>query len=58
MTTLSLSSERIHAMPWQTFPHDADIGVRGSGASLAEAFAGAATALTAAICDPATVAPR
>lgn len=45
-------------MPWQTFPHEADIGVRGSGASLAEAFAGAATALTAAICDPATVAPR
>jgi len=45
-------------MPWQTFPHEADIGVRGSGATLAEAFAGAATALTAAICDPATVAPR
>ncbi|SFB63862.1 archease [Azotobacter beijerinckii] len=45
-------------MPWQTFPHEADIGVRGTGATLAEAFAGAATALTAAICDPATVAPR
>jgi SHS2 domain-containing protein len=43
---------------WQTFAHEADVGVRGSGASLAEAFAGAATALTAAICDPALVEPR
>lgn len=45
-------------MPWQTFPHEADIGVRGTGATLEEAFAGAALALTSAICDPATVAPR
>lgn len=45
-------------MEWQTFPHEADIGVRGTGATLAEAFAGAATALTATICDPATVAAR
>lgn len=44
-------------MPWQTFPHEADIGVRGSGATPEEAFAGAALALTAAICDPATVVP-
>jgi len=29
--------------------------VRGRGATLAEAFAGAATAMTAAICDPAKV---
>jgi SHS2 domain-containing protein len=40
---------------WETFAHEADIGVRGSGATLAEAFAGAATAMTAAICDPARV---
>jgi SHS2 domain-containing protein len=33
-------------MPWQTFPHEADIGVRGTGATLEEAFAGAALALT------------
>lgn len=45
-------------MDWQTFPHEADIGVRGSGATLAEAFAGAATALTATICDPAAVVAR
>jgi SHS2 domain-containing protein len=40
---------------WETFAHEANIGVRGSGATLAEAFAGAATAMTAAICDPAKV---
>lgn len=45
-------------MPSQTFPHEADIGVRGSGATLEEAFAGAALALTSAICDPAAVLPR
>ena len=45
-------------MPWQNFPHEADIGVRGTGATLEEAFAGAALALTAALCDPATVRPR
>jgi SHS2 domain-containing protein len=42
-------------MIWENFDHEADIGVRGRGATLAEAFAGAATALTAAICDPAKV---
>ncbi len=42
-------------MKWETFAHEADVGVRGSGATLAEAFAGAATAMTAAICDPARV---
>ncbi|MFH1494381.1 MAG: archease [Pseudomonadota bacterium] len=39
-------------MNWETFSHEADIGVRGLGATLAEAFAGAAMAMTAAICDP------
>ncbi|MDO9601803.1 MAG: archease [Rhodocyclaceae bacterium] len=42
-------------MKWETFSHEADIGVRGVGSTMAEAFAGAATALTAAICDPAKV---
>lgn len=45
-------------MPWQTFPHEADIGVRGPGATLEEAFAGAALALTAAICDPRALAAK
>jgi len=43
---------------WETFEHEADVGVRGRGATLAEAFGGAATALTAVICDPRTVQPR
>lgn len=46
------------AMKWETFPHEADIGVRGTGATLAEAFASAALAMSSVICDPALVAPR
>ena len=41
---------------WEHFPHQADIGVRGLGATLAEAFEQAALALTAVIADPAEVA--
>src|SRR3990172_5257450 len=37
------------------FAHDADIGVRGRGRPLAEAFAQAGMALTAVVTDPATV---
>jgi SHS2 domain-containing protein len=43
---------------WEHFPHEADIGVRGRGATLAEAFEQAALAMTAAITDPALVAER
>lgn len=42
---------------WEHFEHDADIGVRGFGASKAEAFEQAALALAAVVADPATVAP-
>ncbi len=41
-----------------TFPHGADIGVRGIGATRGEAFEQAALALTAVIVDPAAVAPN
>jgi tRNA nucleotidyltransferase (CCA-adding enzyme) len=37
---------------WEHFPHQADIGVRGIGASKEEAFVQAAVALTAVILDP------
>ncbi len=37
---------------WEHFAHEADIGVRGVGASKEEAFEQAAVALTAAIVDP------
>ena len=43
---------------WEHFPHEADVGVRGCGASLAEAFEQAALAMTGAITDPAGVLPR
>ncbi len=37
---------------FETFEHDADIGVRGRGATLAEAFANAGRALTSVLTDP------
>lgn len=40
---------------WEHFEHDADIGVRGIGATMAEAFEQAALALTAVVTDPAAV---
>jgi tRNA nucleotidyltransferase (CCA-adding enzyme) len=43
---------------WELFSHDADIGVRGVGTSLSQAFEQAALALTGVVCDPASVAPR
>jgi protein archease len=36
---------------WEHFPHDADIGIRGFGATPAEAFEQAALAMSAAICE-------
>jgi SHS2 domain-containing protein len=45
----------MNAPPFENFAHDADIGVRGRGATLAEAFARVALALTAVIADPAGV---
>jgi len=43
---------------WEHFEHGADIGVRGIGATKAEAFEQAALALTAVITDPQAVAAR
>ncbi|MFA6970500.1 MAG: archease [Gallionella sp.] len=42
---------------WEHFSHQADIGVRGRGATQADAFEQAALALTAVVVDPAEVAP-
>lgn len=36
----------MNARNWEHFPHDADIGIRGFGDTLAEAFQNAALALT------------
>jgi SHS2 domain-containing protein len=43
---------------WEHYEHGADIGVRGFGATKAQAFEQAALAMTAVTADPATVAPR
>ncbi len=42
-------------VPFETFAHDADIGVRGRGETLGEAFASAGRALTAVVTDPGSV---
>ncbi len=43
---------------WELYPHGADVGIRGSGATLAAAFEGIGLALTASVTDPATVTPQ
>jgi SHS2 domain-containing protein len=43
---------------WEHFEHVADVGVRGHGASPAEAFEQAALALTAVVCEPVRVRAR
>jgi tRNA nucleotidyltransferase (CCA-adding enzyme) len=43
---------------WEHFAHEADMGVRGVGATRVEAFEQAALALTAVITDPEKVTPR
>lgn len=43
---------------WEHFPHVADVGIRGIGATREAAFAQAAVALTAVVTDPAGVVPR
>jgi tRNA nucleotidyltransferase (CCA-adding enzyme) len=46
------------APAWEHFHHDADIGVRGVGHTLAEAFEQAALAMTAVILEPDAVVER
>lgn len=43
---------------WEHFSHGADIGIRGFGGTLAQAFEQAATAMIAVITDPAGVCPN
>ena len=42
---------------WEHFTHDADIGIRGLGATLSDAFEMGALALTHVIANPATIKP-
>ena len=57
MTNVALGTQPIEQR-WEHFPHGADIGVRGIGASKEEAFEQAALALTAVLTDPHTVVPN
>jgi tRNA nucleotidyltransferase (CCA-adding enzyme) len=43
---------------WEHYEHGADVGVRGFGATLAEAFEQAALALTAVVAEPAGIEAR
>ena len=43
---------------WEHFHHQADIGIRGIGESIEEAFQEAAVSMTAVICDPKTIEAR
>lgn len=52
----TFGSESVSNARYEHFPHGADIGVRGVGASPAEAFEQAALALTAVITEPENVA--
>ncbi|MGR9116282.1 MAG: archease [Gammaproteobacteria bacterium] len=45
-------SETTKVPSWEHFEHEADIGIRGLGTTLAQAFEQAAVAMTAVICDP------
>jgi tRNA nucleotidyltransferase (CCA-adding enzyme) len=47
-----------HPKTWEHFSHVADIGVRGSGRTVAEAFVQAALATVAVMADPAQIEPR
>jgi tRNA nucleotidyltransferase (CCA-adding enzyme) len=44
------------ASRWEHFPHGADVGVRGIGATKEDAFVQAALAVSAVVTDPTTVA--
>lgn len=43
---------------WEHFPHGADVGVRGAGATKAQAFEQAALAMTAIVASPETIEPQ
>lgn len=45
-------------MSWSHFPHDADLGLRGTGIDKARAFEAIGLALTAAVTDPSAVAAK
>jgi SHS2 domain-containing protein len=53
----TFANAEMNPPPWEHFPHEGDVGVRGLGTSMEEAFCGAALALTAVIADLAAIVP-
>ena len=53
---MKADGQRTPRTHWEHFPHGADIGIRGIGPTIAQAFEQAALALTAVIVEPAQVA--
>lgn len=51
-------SEKTKKVGWEHFSHQADIGIRGFGQNIQQAFAQAALAMTAVITDPDKVTPK
>ena len=43
---------------WEHFPHGADVGIRGIGSSIAQAFEQAALAMSAVVCELETIQGR
>ena len=58
MSALSIRHGAAPRTRWEHYEHGADIGVRGYGATMAEAFEQAALAMTAVITEPRRVASR
>jgi tRNA nucleotidyltransferase (CCA-adding enzyme) len=54
---MSVEARRAQFCRWEHFPHDADLGVRGFGATPAAAFEQVANAMMAAITDLAQIRP-
>ena len=52
-----MTQGQTQAATWEHFPHEADVGIRGIGHTLAEAFQQAALALTAVVTPPEDVRP-
>jgi SHS2 domain-containing protein len=47
----------VPAAYWEHFPHGADVGIRGVGRTMAEAFSQAGAALTSTVCELESIRP-
>jgi SHS2 domain-containing protein len=56
--TAAVTPDATRTAYWEHFPHGADVGIRGVGKTMAEAFAQAAVALTGTVCDVESVKAR